>query len=217
MNEKQIAFWKVINDLSEIGVLEHVAIIGSWAEYLYEFLYEGFISNLKTKDVDVFYRNIRKPDIKLDLISLLEERGFMPERDGFGVTRFLFGTGYELEFLVPQRGAGQTLPYKVEPLGIEAEGLRFTIIEDEMIPVEVNNLRIYIPGPWAYVLHKLSINPNRKDKAHKDIDSIRFILAYFGGNEEFQTNLRRCYRTLGKGSKTTIDKVCKSHYINLDI
>lgn len=27
MNEQQIAFWKVINDLSEIGVLEHVAII----------------------------------------------------------------------------------------------------------------------------------------------------------------------------------------------
>ena len=56
--EQEAAFWLI----KEIGLLQHVMIIGSWAEYLFPSLFEtDFMPNLKTRDVDFFYRNINIP------------------------------------------------------------------------------------------------------------------------------------------------------------
>ena len=50
--EQEEAFWLTIKAFKEIGLLQHVMIIGSWAEYLYPPLFEtDFMPNLKTRDV----------------------------------------------------------------------------------------------------------------------------------------------------------------------
>ena len=42
-----------------------VMIIGSWAEYFYPLLFKtDFIPNIRTRDVDFFYRNINIPKEK---------------------------------------------------------------------------------------------------------------------------------------------------------
>ena len=56
--EQEEAFWLTIKAFKEIGLLQHVMLIGSWAEYLYPPLFEtDFMPNLKTRDVDFFWLN----------------------------------------------------------------------------------------------------------------------------------------------------------------
>lgn len=63
--DQEDAFWLTIKAFKEIGLLQHVMIIGSWAEYLYSSLFEtDFMPNLRTRDVDIFYSNINIPKIK---------------------------------------------------------------------------------------------------------------------------------------------------------
>lgn len=46
-------FWKFIKLLYDHGLLEHVVVIGSWAEYLYaqSGMLPGFSANLRTLDI----------------------------------------------------------------------------------------------------------------------------------------------------------------------
>ena len=60
--EQQAAFWQTIKVFDDIGLLPYVMIIGSWAEYFYPMLFDtDFIPNLKTRDIDFFYKNINLP------------------------------------------------------------------------------------------------------------------------------------------------------------
>jgi len=56
MNNIKKIFWKTIKILEKNKFLEHVILIGSWAEYIYEVsgYLKGFEANLKTKDIDFF-------------------------------------------------------------------------------------------------------------------------------------------------------------------
>ena len=63
--EQEELFWKTIRALDELGILNHIMIIGSWAEYLFPALFEtDFIPNLKTRDVDFFWFNHTKKVIE---------------------------------------------------------------------------------------------------------------------------------------------------------
>ena len=57
------AFWDLINTLNDLGLLPYVSILGSWAEYLYEGIFDDdYIGPSTTRDIDIMYNNIRKPD-----------------------------------------------------------------------------------------------------------------------------------------------------------
>lgn len=49
--------------MDEAGCLEHVVLIGSWAEYVWWHadLMEGFRPNIRTLDIDLLVRNMRRP------------------------------------------------------------------------------------------------------------------------------------------------------------
>ena len=73
-SRQEQAFWDAINALDELKILEHVIIVGSWAEYFYpQFFETDFIPNIRTRDVDFFYRNINIPREKVPLITKLEK------------------------------------------------------------------------------------------------------------------------------------------------
>ena len=59
MIDQQSAFWDIIEVFNCEGLLPHVMIIGSWAEFLYQHhMDSGFAANLKTRDVDFLYYNL---------------------------------------------------------------------------------------------------------------------------------------------------------------
>lgn len=76
--EQEEAFWQTIKAFKEIGLLQHVMIIGSWVEYLFPSLFDtDFMPNLKTRDVDFFYKNINIPKEKINIVQKLKEIGYV--------------------------------------------------------------------------------------------------------------------------------------------
>lgn len=66
-NTEQIeAFLSTIKILKDVGVLEHVIVVGSWAEYIYqESKALNLNASLKTHDMDLLVPNINYPRKKL--------------------------------------------------------------------------------------------------------------------------------------------------------
>lgn len=110
--EQSKVFWDTLHILHEAGALEHLIIIGSWAEYIYEQdgMLDGFTSAIKTRDVDFLIPNLRKPRVKVDLVSLLEDNGFIVQQSALTQQHRFFKAELEVEFLVREMGAGQAVP-----------------------------------------------------------------------------------------------------------
>lgn len=112
------AFWDTIKAFDELNILENIMIIGSWAEYLFPPLFDtDFIPNIRTRDVDFFYRNINIPTERVPLILKLEEYGFVHSADPYSeVSKFYKEDLLELEFLTRVMGSGGKNQYTIRAL-----------------------------------------------------------------------------------------------------
>lgn len=171
MYEQRRQLLKLLKVLSDNGFSEHLILIGSWAEYLY--MVAGVLPDyeavIRTLDIDFLVKNLKKPDPPLSILSLVREEGFYAEEDCLtGVTRLLSVDGFEVEFLIAQKGKGEDIALKTN-LGITAQALRhLNILRDNTLAVEYLGIKVYLPVPEAFVLHKMIINGERKDKMEKD-------------------------------------------------
>lgn len=219
MNNIRKVFWEAIKVLNENKVLEHVVLIGSWAEYIYEKsgLLKEFEANLKTRDIDFLIRNINKPRKRINIVEILEREGFETSIDYIsGIFKFLKGKDLEIEFLVREIGKGQSESYKVPSFGIKAEGLRNTgmLIENSVI-IEVKNIRLIVPTPQAYLLQKIVINYQRKNKAEKDYLGIENLLENIKTSDFESRKLKDLYERLSKKQKKIIDKFLYDNLLEL--
>jgi hypothetical protein len=92
-----------------------------------------------------------------------------------------------LEFLVADRGAGSDKPYKLDQLGVNAQPLRFlNLLTRKLISVKVGDIRISLPHPALFALHKIIVSEkrSRKEKSFKDLDSaVRIMTALIDKGE----------------------------------
>ncbi|HQL58199.1 MAG TPA: GSU2403 family nucleotidyltransferase fold protein, partial [Myxococcota bacterium] len=181
IENKYKEFWEIIDLLDKENALNHLIVIGSWAEYLYEQsgLLSGFRSELRTRDIDFVIRNKRKPNSPINLTNVFDEAGYIVEQDRItGKTRILTLARLEVEFLLAKVGAGLEGTMETN-LGIIAETLRnIDILRDNFIPVSVKDYVVNVPKPEAYIIQKMVINDERGDKSLKDQRAINNILPY---------------------------------------
>ena len=99
-------FWETLKIFNEIGLSQHVMLIGSWAEYFYTDIFKtGFQPEIRTRDIDFMYRNISIPDEKIPLIAALTHNGYLYTEDPYsGVAKFCKEDLLELEFLTRVKG-----------------------------------------------------------------------------------------------------------------
>jgi len=191
MTEQQKAFEEVLDVFNEKKLIPYIMIIGTWAEYLYqECIYNNFTANLKTRDVDILYTNIRKPNVtaSIGIKSALAEKGFMYKEDVVtNVGKLVKEDLLEIEFIT------RSLRYKSEIYHIPALGINAVGLLDAKIlakyPTKVNYMgkTVVVPEPEAYVLQKLLINSTRKiDKQEKDIASVENLAHYINKNRLFE-------------------------------
>ena len=98
MSIQQKEFIKFIKLLDDNDCLEHVILIGSWAEFLYRELgvLDGFETNIKTLDIDFLLKNMRRPMPERNIIPLVKEAGYLVERDVLnGTTKIYDKNGLE--------------------------------------------------------------------------------------------------------------------------
>ena len=218
MSQKE-TFWEIIETFGQKGVLQHVMLIGSWAEYVYQEngYFINFQANLRTRDVDWLIKNIRRPSDKIDLIETMEEKGFVTEIDYVnGVHKFYKGSDLEVEFLVGEKGKGKMEAYEIEPFGIKAIGLRkMNILLANETSMYCNGFTIKVPTPEAYILHKMVINDDRKDKQEKDISAILNMYYHIEQSDRAMEMLRRTLDSLTKKQQNKVRAFMQEHKILL--
>ena len=162
--------------MDDSGVLSKIILIGSWCLPLYRDLYfcDREISALRTRDIDFLVSRETKFNNKVDLPVLLEDLGFILDHS--------FPNGYVklvhpeliIEFLVPETGRGTSKPYPLPELAMNAQRLRFLgLLESDTIAVDFNGLKVTLPHPVNFGVHKMIVSSRRKniDKKAKDIQA----------------------------------------------
>ena len=169
--EQSCVFWDTIRILQEAGALEHLIIIGSWAEYIYEQegVLDGFVSAIKTRDVDFLIPNLRKPRVKVDMISLLETNGFLVRQSAVTLQHRFFKPELEVEFLAREIGAGQADPYDAPGFGIKVSGLRqLELLSENMLRIPLRDCEIQVPTPdWKSPGKLLTTKPDFRKNCRK--------------------------------------------------
>ena len=209
MNIQQKEFSRFIKLLSDNDCLEHVILIGSWAEYVYQEtgLLKDFNSNIKTMDMDFLIKNLRKPLPEKNLAALARAEGYLVESDVLtGVTKIYDKAGLEIEFLIGKKGAGVEQALKTN-LGVTAQTLRhMEVIIRNTIEVEYFNMKITVPMPEAYTVHKIVINQDRGSKKKKDQIAIGNIWRTLDLVE-----VKKLAETLTKKEQKAFNQYCVDH------
>lgn len=171
MYEQRRQLLKLLKMFSDNGFAEHLILIGSWAEYFYmeAGILPDYAAEIRTLDVDFLVKNLKKPNPPVSIIGLAKDEGFFIDEDCLtGVTRLLSADGFEVEFLIAQKGKGDNLYMKTN-LGITAQALRhLSVLKENTITVDYIGILVNVPTPEAFVLHKMIINSERKAKLEKD-------------------------------------------------
>lgn len=212
MTEQEIAFWETVVVFEKEGLLPYVMLIGSWAEYIYEnFLYTEFKANLKTRDVDYFYRNLRKPlNQRINISDSLKEKGFIYTENRLdGVGKFIKEDLLELEFLTRVLGQGQPIN-EIPSLKIKAVGMReVNMLAEYPLAIDCNGYNITVPEPEAYMIHKLIINSKRTpEKMEKDIRAMRELIRFAD-----KERLREISLKMSRKEQALIEKTKSVHFI----
>ena len=209
MYEKKKQLLKLLKTFSDTGFSEHLILIGSWAEYMY--MASGILPDyeavIRTLDVDFLVKNLRKPNPPMSILGLAKDEGFFVEEDCLtGVTRLLTVDGFEVEFLIAQKGKGQQPALKTN-LGITAQALRhLELLNSNTITVEYMGINVIVPEPEAFVLHKMIINSERKDKMEKDQLVINHMYGHLN-KEKFATLREKLTKKEQKAVNVYLDTI----------
>ena len=161
--------------LDEAGCLEHVILIGSWAEFMYAHteVFPGFSPNIRTRDVDFLVKNLRRPQPAASVAVEARRRGYHVDSDRLtGVTKIFSPGGLEIEFLIAKMGSGLESALSTN-VGVTAQSLRhLTILSRSTMEIEYHGLHVNVPLPEAYVVQKMVINDERNEKTEKDVAAI---------------------------------------------
>ena len=208
-------FWDLVAALDDSGLLPHVLIVGSWAEYLYRHHYGGaFDPNLRTHDIDVYYGNpfFEVPGASV-LRDILRSRGFVAfENPGAGTS--FFKEGVEVEFLTSAVGGSgfAEIPFTgvlAEKLGAMGMLVRMGVV--------ARGYEIYVPTPASYAAHKLYINPDRNpaSKRVKDIEAVRALVRFILAEPSERAALAEFLAKLPVDKRERIFAVADSNGIRL--
>jgi len=217
---REDAFWEVIDALNELGLLPYISVLGSWAEYLYESLFdEHYIGPSTTRDIDIMYNNIAKPNKRVALVDELSKRGFLYSEDVISKTAKFYKDGeIELEFLCKAMGSGTERQMKIEPIGIVSDSMRDINILDNTMQIEQRGYLINVPEPAAFVIQKILIYEHRvpQEKRYKDIEAVNKILPYIVENDYHKYKFNQLYNSLSKKQLAMFKRVCVENQLKID-
>ena len=169
----------VLERLAHAGVLEDVVLIGSWCLEGYKSYFGRTtpLTTLRTRDIDFLVPRAVRIRKSVDVPALLEDLGFVADFHRGGYIR-LVHPELIVEFLVPERGRGTDHPVRLPQLGINAQALRFlNMLADSTITATLEGIRVRMPHPAAFALHKLLIAPRRLGRTGKQAKDVEAAVA----------------------------------------
>lgn len=190
MKVKSNLFISTLRALQKAEVLNDLILVGSWCHYFYRIYFDNSpeIPAVRTLDIDFLIPNPFKTNKEVDIPRILKALDFRPVQNyPSGHTKYVHPE-LELEFLTPELGRGKgDKPYEISKLHINAQGLLYlNLLQSQTTKVESKDIKVILPEPAAYVLHKFIVFERRKKKgkAMRDIKAAKeigeFLLKLFG-------------------------------------
>jgi len=226
MNRKQKdKFYEVLHSFEEEGILEHLVLVGSWCEVIYQEgnLMEGFRATTRTYDLDFLIRNrFKKIKPPFDVPNTLKSLGFEVDHQwpsGFEKYDY-FGedsVALYVEFLVAEIGRGSQEPVQFDQFGVKATSLKsLDLLSNYTITITVDNVSVNVPAPGAYVIQKMIINSERSpEKQEKDSRAVEEVLYFIKQSEELTRELSVIYNDLTKKQQKKVTSFCDQLHIDL--
>lgn len=223
MNQKE-KFYQVLSRFQEKKILEHIVLVGSWAEVIYQEanLMDGFRASTRTFDLDFAIRSRYKQfNPPFNIPEVLNTLGFNLEMrfpDGFEkYDYFEDGIALYVEFLTYTSGRGHEGPVDLDQFNVKAEATStLNILLNHTILLLVKDLKVNVPSPCAYVMQKMVINRERDlGKREKDFRAIEGILFYIQQSAILIRELEIVYNDLTSKQKKTVKAYCEEKSIEL--
>lgn len=198
-------FKAVLETFDKLGLWDDgVELIGSWSFLIYQRHMGVRPLPLRTLDIDFLLPRPYPHRSAVDLEAALTPLGFHRGFAGSGAVHYLHPE-LKLEFLTPERGKGQEeRPRLIKPLGLRAIQLRFLdMLFEDSIVIKEGNVRLRVPNPLNYCLHKLIVAQRRrkKEKREKDMEQAVYVLAVLK-----PTDFKEALSKLPKKWKTYVNK-----------
>ena len=174
-----------MNDIKEIIKVfsdnnlfeEGISLIGSWCFRLYQKHLGADKYPLRTQDIDFLIPNPFKGKKHPELFQQLEAIGFKYDFNRSDGSIFFWNADFKIEFIIPAKGAEESKAKKIDKLGISAIPLRYVnMLLKESITIKENNLKIKLPNPINFCLHKLIIASKRREKGKRIKDIQQAVL-----------------------------------------
>lgn len=203
---------EVLRRFDRAGILKHLIVIGSWSIYFYKYYFNSqeYSTLIRTMDIDFLIPAPNRLDKNIHIFGLLEDLGFIEEYNGSQGYTKISHPDLTVEFLVPERGSGHDKPYPVSRLSINAIPLRYLdFLAANTIYVVAEGLRLKLPHPAAYALHKFIIFKRRRniDKYDRDIEGALRVFRQLIRHGE-SDKVKRIYNKMHKRwQKTVIDNL----------
>lgn len=210
-NKKYEICLEILRRFSAAGILNDIVLIGSWCLYFYKEYFTGvyFPPSIRTRDVDFLVPLPPKLKKKTDIPELLKDLGFIPEFMGPQGYLRLGHPELIVEFLVPERGRGSDKPYPLPQISLNAQPLRYLdFLAKNVIEINIDGLRVKLPHPVAFALHKLIILGRRikQEKADKDRDQA-FSLLHFVLKYDKPEKIKSIFNTMPQSWRRSIIKI----------
>lgn len=186
---------EVLTRLDKAGILQDLVVIGSWSIYFYQYYFnsKGYSTFIRTTDIDFLVPIPPKFHKEVNVFELVKDLGFLETYKGSKGYIKLAHSDLTIEFLVPERGRGSNKPYPIPQLSINAPALRFLdFLIQNTISINADGLRIKLPHPAAYALHKFIIFKRRtkQDKHDRDIEgALRVFHQLIRSHKEPETRI----------------------------
>ncbi|MDP8215431.1 MAG: GSU2403 family nucleotidyltransferase fold protein [Candidatus Euphemobacter frigidus] len=203
MKERERLFIKILKEFQEADALDSLILIGSWCQHFYRLYFNNSpeIPAIRTLDLDFLIPHRGKIKKDVNIPDVLTKLGFETTSNyPSGLIKFIH-PDLSVEFLFPERGRGSNKPYEIKKLHINAQGLRFlTLLSENLMTISTDELKVTLPEPAAYVLHKFIIDRRRlkKDKSEKDLNTAKEIGEFLLDNPEQRIKLKKIFNALPK-------------------
>lgn len=212
-------FETILERFQQLGILDKVVIIGSWAAFLYRnyFFSKTYGFAPKTTDVDFLVPLPCKIDKPVDLPEELKDLNYIVQFSGQKGYIKLGHPELSLEFLVPELGRGSDKPYPLNNLGINAQPLRYVnLLLQDVIVITHHGMKIKVPHPTVFVLQKLLVLSKRmkEEKKLKDIAIIKAVISEINNSSNNRQRLKEVFDSLSDSWKKKIIKQLRILQLN---
>lgn len=188
---------EILYTLTKEGLWDSgITIIGSWCFLLYQKYLPIEKYPLKTQDIDILIPQPYKGK-QFDLSSYLRSIGFEEHFNLDGSIAYV-GNELKVEFLAPQRGRGTKRTQYIKQISVAPQLLRFLeILFEDPIVIRISpGLKVKVPSPACFMLHKLLIatRPQRTEKMEKDLRQAIYAGRFALTDKEERAKLNRQWK-----------------------